>query len=265
LNALQALFLGIVQGLTEFLPVSSSGHLVLSESLLGVETPGVLVEVALHVATLLAVCWAYRGRLAELVRGVLGGDRPSLVFVGLLALASVPAGVIGFTLMDVLEPVFDRPVLAAACLLVTGVIVWTLRSTGPRAAAERPGAVAALAIGAAQAFALLPGISRSGSTVAAGVALGVTPIRAAEFSFLMSVPAIAGAAVAQAPELRAVGSGIGVAPLAIGFVAALVSGVFAIRVFVRMLSRRTFHHFAYYCWAVGTAYLVAAWLVPGLR
>lgn len=265
MNALQALFLGIVQGLTEFLPVSSSGHLVLSESLLGVETPGVLVEVALHVATLLAVCWVYRGRLAELVRGVLGGDLPSLAFVGLLALASVPAGVIGFTLMDVLEPVFDRPLLAAACLLVTGVIVWTLRSTGPRASAERPGPGTALAIGVAQAFALLPGISRSGSTVAAGVALGVTPVRAAEFSFLMSVPAIAGAAVAQVPELRAVGSGVGVAPLAIGFLAALVSGVFAIRIFIGMLSRRTFHHFAYYCWAVGTAYLVAAWFLPGLR
>lgn len=257
--------LGIVQGLTEFLPVSSSGHLVLAGALLGLDVPGVAVVVALHLATLLAVCWVYRGRIVELASGVVRGDAVSWMYVGLLALASLPAALVGLTLMDILGPAFDRPVLAAGLLLVTGAIVFTLRSSASRAGRDRPGPIDALAIGLAQAVALFPGISRSGATVAAGTALGVSAHRMAEFSFLMSVPAVGGAALLQAPELAAAGAQIGAAPLAVGFLAALGSGILAIRLFLEMLHRRTFHRFAYYCWAVGAAYLIAAWLEPGLR
>jgi undecaprenyl-diphosphatase len=101
--------------------------------------------------------------------------------------------------------------------------------------------------------------------VAAGTGLGVNPARMAEFSFLMSVPAIGGAAILQAPELSAAGASIGAVPLLVGFVSALFSGIFAIRIFVSMLERRTFHWFAYYCWIVGAVYLLAAWALPELR
>lgn len=266
MSLIEAFVLGVVQGLTEFLPVSSSGHLVLADALLGLETPGVLVVIALHVATLLAVCWVYRRRIGQLAAGVLHADRDSLVYVGLLVLASVPAAVIGIGFLDALGATFERPVVAAGLLLVTGVIVWTLRFSArrpePREAIRPSDAVG---IGLAQALALLPGISRSGSTVAAGAGLGLDPACVAEFSFLMSVPAIGGAAILQAPELSAAGASIGTAPLAVAFLAALGSGVLAIRWFVSMLRQRTFHRFAYYCWAVGTLYLVAAWLEPGLR
>lgn len=265
MTLLDAVLLGIVQGLTEFLPVSSSGHLVLGEALLGLSTPGVVFEVTVHVATLCAVCWVFRRRLGELVVGVLRRDGHALRYAGLLALATVPAAIVGLGLADRIEPLFDRPVVAASLLLVTGGIVWTLRRTGGRAGRDLPGAGVGLLIGVAQAVAILPGISRSGTTVAAGTALGVAPVRMAEFSFLLSIPAIAGAAVLQIPDLGAAGAQIGGAALAAAFSAALLSGILAIGIFVRMLRRRTFHRFAWYCWAAGAAYLVAAWIVPGLR
>ena len=266
MNVLQALILGVVQGLTEFLPVSSSGHLVLADALLGIEAPGVFLVIMLHLATLVAVTWVYRRRLMSLAEGALRGEPDSLRYVGLLAVASVPAAFLGIGFLDLLEPVFDRPVFAAAMLLVTGCMVWTLRyATARTAHREEIRWSDSLLVGAAQALALLPGISRSGATVATGAGLGLDPARIAEFSFLMSIPAIGGAAIVQLDELAGAGQAIGAIPVATAFVAALVSGVLAIRLFVNMLAKRTFHRFAYYCWVVGALYLVAAWLSPTLR
>ena len=267
MNPLEAFVLGVVQGLTEFLPVSSSGHLVLGQALFGIELPGVVFEVTVHVATLCAVCWVYRRRLAGLIVDACAGDRESLRDVGLLAIATLPAAAAGVGLRGVLEPAFERPVLAAALLLVTGALVWSIGhfSRGNGRTRARPDVGGALAIGFAQACAILPGISRSGSTVAAAVASGVEPRRAAEFSFLLSIPAIGGAAALQAPAIGATGLGIGIGPLLVAFGAAALSGVFAIRIFLRMLERRVFHHFAWYCWFVGGGYLAAAAMWPALR
>lgn len=264
MNIFEALLLGIVQGLTEFLPVSSSGHLVLGKALLGIEEPGVTFEVVVHLATLCAVLWAYRRRVGELLVGMAGAKPEAWTYAGLILLASVPAGLAGVFARPLFEDAFGRPVLAAAMLLVTGAIVYTLRFT---VAEARDGAVDArrgLWVGIAQAVAILPGISRSGSTVALGVWMGVSPVHMAEFSFLLSVPAIAGAGLLQLGQAGE-GAALPVAPLVAGFAAAAVSGVIAIRLFVRMLRAGIFHHFAWYCWAVGTAYLLAALLVPALR
>ncbi len=265
MTPLEAALLGVVQGLTEFLPVSSSGHLVLAQAVLGVSLPGVLFEITVHVATLGAVLWVYRGRVAELTAGLVRGDRASLRYVGLLALASLPAAAAGLAARETVEGAFDRPILAAAMLLVTGCLVWTLKWTARRAEADEPGAGPALWAGFAQALSLLPGISRSGATVAAGVWRGVDAVRMAEFSFLMSVPAIGGAALLQGWGLEPGALSGAALPLAVGFGAALVAGVAAIRLFVRTLEARAFHRFGWYCWAVGGGYLAAAWLIPGLR
>lgn len=265
MTPLEAAVLGVVQGLTEFLPVSSSAHLVMAEALLGVRQPGVLFETLVHVATLGAVLWVYRGRVEELARGVLGWEAESVRYVGLLALASVPAGLAGVLGRDVFVSAFDRPAAAAALLLVTGAIVWSLKRTAGAAREPRPGPWQALVVGIAQALAIFPGISRSGSTVAAGVWRGVEPVRMAEFSFLLSVPAIGGAAILELDGLGAAAAAGGAPALGVGFLAALLAGVAAIRLFVRTLEAGAFHHFAWYCWAAGGAYLVAAWLVPGLR
>jgi undecaprenyl-diphosphatase len=244
MNPLEAALLGLLQGLTEFLPVSSSGHLVLGQALLGIHVPGVAFEVTVHVATLLAVLVVYRSRIVELVRGLLTGDRDSAAYVGLLVVASVPAAAVGLTARPFLEGTFERPSLAAGFL-------------------ERPNLLGAVVVGLAQALAILPGISRSGSTVAVGAGTGVSVVRMAEFSFLLSVPAIAGAALLQAMGGEVAWGTVGGTALIVGFVVATVAGILAIRLFVQMLRSRHFHW--YYCWLVGGAYLLAAAVSPGLR
>jgi undecaprenyl-diphosphatase len=274
LSAIQAVILGLIQGLTEFLPVSSSGHLVMAQTVMGVPNPGIFLEVVLHVATLLSVVVVYRMRLWQLLRGVLVAERGAVGYVLLLILATVPAGLVGLFLGDAVETAFDTPAIAGVMLLVTGAILWSTRSlpprierpdSGPEQAPEaapsprfpvQPGVGLALGMGVAQAFAILPGISRSGTTIAAGMWGRLSAERAAEFSFLMSIPAIAGAAVLQAGDATATAGSLGAGVLAAGFLAALVSGIVAIRSLIWLLRRQQFHVFAYYVWAVGAGFLL---------
>lgn len=265
MSLFEAILLGVVQGLTEFLPVSSSGHLVMGQALLGIRLPGVRFEVVVHLATLCAVLWVYRRRVVELASGGLRGGRPEWRYIGLLGLASVPAGLVGVLGRDWFEATFDRPMLAAGFLVVTGFVVYSIRHTAPRAEEPEPDAGQAATIGVAQALAILPGISRSGTTVAAGAWRGVDAVAAAEFSFLLSVPAILGAGLLQLGDVAASDGGPGLLPLTAGFAAALVAGIVAIRWFVRLLEARSFHRFAWYCWVAGGAYLLAAALWPALR
>ena len=252
----QGMLLGLVQGLTEFLPVSSSGHLVVAEAVLGLQTPGLVVEVVLHVATLLAVVIVYWKTLRKLAAGAIAGDRAAWRYVLLLALAAVPAGLVGVTLQDWFESTFDSLELVGVNFLITGAVLWSTR--GRVGHGERPTVKGAMGIGGAQALAILPGISRSGMTVAAGMWLGVDAVRAAEFSFLLAIPVIAGAAVLQIPDLSGDMMSIVTFPLMAGFVAALVSGVLAIRVLIALLRARAFHRFAPYCWTIGVITLLFA-------
>ena len=258
MDPIEAIVLGLVQGLTEFFPVSSSGHLAMMQALFGGrESGGLLFEVAVHVATLIAIVFFYRKRIAELVAGVFQRDPIAFDYVAKLALGTLPAVVVGLTSKDAIERLFSSPILVGTALLVTGLIVVSTRWTAPRALDSTPSWTAVALIGCAQAFAILPGISRSGSTVAAALALGVAPLVAAEFSFLLGVIAISGAAVLMLPELGAAGSEA-LANIAYGGVAALVSGLLAIWLFVRMLDRALFHYWALYCWMAGGAFLIWA-------
>jgi undecaprenyl-diphosphatase len=252
LTDLEALILGLVQGLTEFLPVSSSGHLVVLQALFGAEQQGILVEIVVHVATLVSVLIFYRRRVGALVAGAIRGDADALTYGLKLVVATLPAVLVVLAAGDFLDALFEFPAVAGAGFLITGGILWTTRKTVPSAQVWGPGWGAALLIGCAQALAIVPGISRSGATVAAALALGVAPLAAAEFSFLMSVIAISAAAVRALPELSSVPSGL-VAPLLIAGAAALVFGIVAIWIFVRLLQTRGFHYFAYYAWALGLA------------
>lgn len=256
MSTLEALWLGIIQGLTEFFPVSSSGHLVIFQALLGIESKGLLFEVAVHVATLVAILIFYRRRIGALLIGALRLQEDALRYAGKLAVGTLPAVAVGLAAKDFIADQFSAPPVVGGLLLVTGAIVWTTRGTRNNGAADEPTWVGALLVGIAQAFAILPGISRSGSTVAAALALGVAPAAAAEFSFLLGVIAISGAAVLILPDLRgaapeqisAVGLGVG---------AALVSGILALWLFVRMLRANSFHYFAWWAWLAGAAFL--AW------
>jgi len=254
MDSLAALLLGLVQGLTEFLPVSSSGHLVMAAELLGAQEEGILFEIALHVATLVAVLLFYRRRIAELLVGAIGRDVAAWSYIGKLGLATLPAVVAGLTAKDFFESLFGAPWVAGVGLLFTGAALWTTRTTLAGASGAQPTWLQAFLIGCAQVVAIVPGISRSGSTVAAALALGVAPIAAAEFSFLMSVAAIAGAAVLMLPDATAA-SPEALRAMALGGAAALVSGLAALWLFVRLLRSGTFHKFAWYAWAVGAAFL----------
>jgi undecaprenyl-diphosphatase len=255
MTGFEALILGLVQGLTEFLPVSSSGHLVVFQTLFGIEGEGGLVfEVAVHVATLVAILIVYRKRVRSLLAQIGAGEREGLEYAGKLVLGTLPAIVVALAFDDRIEQTFASPAVVGACLLLTAGIVWSIRSTLPRATGGAPGWGAAVVIGCAQAFAILPGISRSGTTVAVALALGVAPAAAAEFSFLLGTVAMAGAAVLILPELGE--AQIPLTPIAIGCAAALLSGVAAIVLFLRMLAGRYFHVFSYYLIVVGSGLLV---------
>lgn len=254
----EAALLGFIQGATEFLPVSSSGHLVVGQALMGIDLPGVQFEVALHVATMVSVMTVYWSRVRGLAHGAVTADRTALAYLGFLLIATVPAGVLGVGFGEEIERLFEAPIVPGVAFLVTGILLWSTR--GVRNEDDSRGLTVriALLIGVAQAVALIPGISRSGATVVMALWLGMSTYEAAAFSFLMSLPAIAGAALLQAPEL--VGSGgVGPSVLLIGMGVAAITGVVAIRSFVAILGSGTFHRFSYYLWPLGVTYLGVLW------
>jgi undecaprenyl-diphosphatase len=258
---LQAAVLGAVQGLTEFIPISSSGHLVLVPAALGWDRPGLAFDVMLHVASLAALFVYFSGDLVDLVRGAFQGDVHSRRLVALLAIGTVPAGLAGLLLADFFEESFEQAKPAALQLLATAVILvaaeLVLRYHQHRTATDgsqlrkiedlrTPDAVT---IGIAQAISILPGISRSGSTIAAGLALGVDRDASARFAFLLAIPALFGAMIVKLPDLNeaslSVGAGIA------GFVASLVFSYAAIWGLIRYLRRNTLYPFAAYCIVAG--------------
>lgn len=254
MTTLESILLGLVQGATEFLPVSSSGHLVMAQELLGVVSAGVVFEVVVHVATLASIVFAYRTRVARLALGAFRRDAGSLRYMGFVAIATAPAGIAGVFFQDEIEALFENPAASGVALLVTGLVLWSSRIPLRRSEHVALGWRGALLIGLAQAVALVPGISRSGSTVVAGLWLGLEASEAAAFSFLMAIPAIAGAAVLMIPDVAA-GVGPGPAALVAGGAVAGVTGVLAIKTLVAMLARKSFPAFAVYCWVAGGTFL----------
>lgn len=263
----QAAILGILQGLAEFLPISSSAHLALAPWALGWPEPGLAFDVALHVGTLAAVLWYFRrdwialtvGAVRAMRRGRL--DEPDARRVALLVVATVPGAAIGYALQREAETIFRAPSLTAVALIVMGAVLWAVDA---RAAARRPLAEMqwrdALLVGLAQACAIVPGVSRSGATITAGRALGFDRAGAATFSFLMSMPIIAAAAVLKAPEaLRAAHTG----PVLVGMAAAALSGWIAIAGLLAFVRRRGLGVFAIYRFVLGAAVLILAWTRAG--
>lgn len=239
-----AALLGVVQGLTEFLPVSSSGHLVIAQSLMGnFEQPGVAFDAVLHAGTTLAVLVYFRERIMRM-------DKK---YLGLLIIGTVPAGVMGVIFYKVFEVLFRSVELVGVALMVTGVInVLTDRAMARR---ENPGYFDALLVGVAQAIAIVPGISRSGATIFAGVSLGIDRRRAAEYSFLLSVPAIIGANVMEM-YLHGAEMAAGWGDYAAGMAGAFVAAMAAIGIVLRVLTGRKFRAFGVYCIVLGVAVLL---------
>lgn len=247
---LQDIVLGLVQGLTEFLPISSSGHLVVVPALFGWDQPSLTFDLVLHLGTLIAVVAVYRRDLWQLALSIVNrGDDPkaSRRLLVLLAIGTIPAGVAGIAFGSFFEDTFDDPMATCVQLVATAVILLAAEwfaARPRRSPREIDGAIAG-GIGVAQAVAILPGISRSGSTIAAGLGLGAGRAETARFSFLLSIPAILGAVLTQVPDV-ADGHFHVTASVVAGFVAATVSGYLAIEGFLRFLRTHSLRAFAYY-------------------
>lgn len=245
---LTSAFWGLVQGITEFLPISSSGHLVLIPALLGVDEPDLATTAVLHLGSLAAILSYYRRDIAGLISAPTSPHSRRVWL--LLVVGTIPAAIAGLTLDGPLEVIFSEPWMAAVALMITGGVLATgmLLARGSRTL-EEARIPDALVVGLAQAFALVPGISRSGMTITAGMAQGMSRIEAARFAFLLGVPAIAGAGLLQGIELIDRG---GFRPeLLVGVAVAAVSGYASIAVLIRLLARVGMGPFAVYCLAFG--------------
>ncbi|MBI3792846.1 MAG: undecaprenyl-diphosphatase UppP [Gemmatimonadetes bacterium] len=257
-----AAVLGILQGLTEFLPVSSSAHLSLAPWLFGWEDPGLAFDVALHLGTLVAVLWYFRKEWLALAGASVEIlttrrlDSPEKRQVLYLVIATIPGGIAGLFLNKLAEETFRAPALTATALIVMGTLLWWVdRQAAETRTLESVKWQDALIVGCAQMFALIPGVSRSGSTITAGRFLKLDRQSAAVFSFLMSMPITAAAAIVKVPHaLREHGPS---AALAVGVLTATVSSALAINVLLRYVSKHSYGVFAAYRWVLAlVVYLV---------
>lgn len=264
------LILGLVQGLAEFLPISSSGHLVIFRSVFGLDEIGLAFDTLLHLGTLAAVLFYFRKDIIPLIKAFFslisrlfrksqkgqselsGHER----LVGMVLIGTIPAGAAGFFLEPVLADLFADPRFVGFALWITAGIMWWAHSAG-----NKSGTTAAmnwqraLFIGIAQAIAILPGISRAGMTIFAGILMGLSRVEAAKFSFLLSIPVILGAGITQVPDLFTSASGIQGIYL-IGMVIAAVSGFAAIKGMLRYVNKNGYLGFAIYCAIVGTLVVI---------
>lgn len=265
MNLLSSIFLGVIQGLTEFLPVSSSGHLVFFQNLLGMREPDILFDVALHLGTLLAVFIFFRADLMQIVLDIKGWFtdimsgksplssikmRPHALFALWVIIGTIPTGIIGVLFKDALESLFGKVQVVGIMLILTGLIVFISRLI-PQSymKKERIGFLTAILIGIAQGIAIIPGISRSGITIVCGLLCGLERELAARFSFLLSIPAIAGALALQLSSHET--GALAAAPMLTGFVTAAIAGFVALKVLMQMVKRGNLAWFAPYCWAIG--------------
>ena len=265
MDLIQGIIIGIVQGLTEFLPVSSSAHLVFIQNILGVES-SLAFDTFLHLGSLLAVLWFFRADIIKMIKSwwlsigdILQGrfrqgfhDDPYKRLAWYVILATIPVGLVGVLFEDAVDSLFAGSLYVPAFFLfVTGTILYlSQRMTSGKINFHNVGVKESLFMGLGQACAILPGLSRSGTTIAAGLVIGLDKEFAAKFSFILSIPAILGAFILQVKDI---GSALDVnfLPVFLGFVAAFIAGYAAIKWMLDLIQKRSLDIFAYYCWVVG--------------
>jgi undecaprenyl-diphosphatase len=251
---LNIMFLGLIQGITEFLPVSSSGHLALFQQFIDTRQDNVFLDVILHVATLGAVLVFFSKDILALCRGLLADLKARKksghtgLFLAIVA-GSIPTAIIGLGFKDHLESLFERPVIVGAMLVVTGIFTGL---TYFRSGGNRPVYLwAALLIGIAQGLAITPGISRSGATIAVALFLGVKRESAGSFSFLLAIPAITGALLLKIGEIQP--GSVTWAPIMAGAVVSFLAGLASLWLLIRFVNKGKLYYFSIYCFILGIA------------
>ena len=274
LDIFSAIILGAVQGLSEFLPISSSGHLALIPNLLGVET-GLEFDTILHVGTLVAIFIFFWDDIINLIKGFIVSlvdltegisvfkqglkDTPEKRFAWLIIVGSIPTALMGLLLKDAVETIFRGTVFVGIFLIVTGAILYySERHSGGKITAKDMSFKQSIIIGICQGLAVLPGISRSGSTIASGLCLGLEREYAARYSFLLSVPAVVGAGLIQAKDIATLDVHFSV--LIAGFLSSVIFGYLAIKLLMKIIKGWSLDIFAYYCWIVGCLTLVLSFV-----
>ncbi len=250
----KAFILGIIQGLTEFLPVSSSGHLVLAQHFMKYQKPNISFETVLHLGSLLAVLIYFRKDILELVKAPF--ERPSekrkqnLSSILYLIVATFITGVLGILLKDKFEEMFNHPILASGMLIITGLILYfSDKISNTKITMDKIGIKRSVIIGLGQTFAIIPGISRSGTTIAVSIYSGIKREDAAKFSFLLSIPAILGANLSEFKSLKELSPNF-IPQYIVGAVAAFISGYLVIAWLINIVKKQKLKIFSMYCWIV---------------
>jgi len=255
-----AVLLGIVEGLTEFLPISSTGHLILADRLLGIEGPeSKLFDIVIQLGAILAVCWVYRERLFHAVVG-LASEAPAQRFVANIVIAFLPAAIVGVLLYRIIKEVLFSPWVVAISLIVGGFLILLIERVRPRPrvhSVENMSLATALGIGCCQILAMIPGVSRAGATIMGALMLRVDRPAATEFSFFLAIPTMLGATVYDLYKNRAILSFDNGLVIAVGFVVAFIAALFVVRRLVEFVSRHGFGVFAWYRIIVGIVALIA--------
>jgi undecaprenyl-diphosphatase len=263
MNSLEAFILGIIQGLTEFLPVSSSGHLELAKVLFGsnvLPKESLLFTVLLHLATALSTVVLYRKDIALIVRRVLVKDAESITFATAILVSMIPAAFVGFFFEEFIDSLFSGNLLLVGGLLLVTALLLYIADTYPSASKELT-LKKALIVGLSQAVAVLPGISRSGATISTAVVLGVDRTQAARFSFLMVVPLIFGKIAKDLLGGDLMSTSIDPLHLLIGFSAAFIAGLIACNWMIALVKRSKLIYFALYCLTVGGIAIASSFLL----
>ena len=262
MGILEAIILGIIQGLTEFLPVSSSGHLEISKAILGdnsLPEESLMMTVVLHFATALSTVIVFREDVMQILRGLFQFKwNDESIFSVKIILSMIPAAAIGLFFNDQIEALFSQQItLVGIMLIVTGILLFLADKA--KKTEKNVGYVDAMIIGVAQAIAILPGISRSGATISTSVMLGIDRGQAARFSFLIVVPLIFGKMAKDIGDGALTESSINLLPLAVGALAAFVAGLFACRWMIHLVKKSQLKYFSLYCFMVGAIAIIVHW------
>ena len=261
MDILNAIILGIIQGLTEFLPVSSSGHLEIAKAILGENKIGqesMLMTVVLHFATALSTIIIFRKDLVEILRGLTKfKNNNSFRFSLKIVISMIPAALVGVMLNEEIENLFGGPIVCVgAMLILTGFLLFLADNEVP--AKKTIDIKTALLIGIAQAIAILPGVSRSGATISASVLLGIDKEKSARFSFLMVIPLIFGKIFADILSEEISLSDTNFLPIVVGFISAFFTGILACKWMIKLVKNSQLKYFAYYCFIVGGIVIITA-------
>lgn len=263
MEILHAILLGVIQGITEFLPISSSGHLALAQALFGYQSTGLVFEVFLHFGTVVSVLVVFRTEIIQIISSLFHGLKqprewkqlwqtdPQFKMNGLIVIGIIPAGVIGFLAEEYVDRIFQSPALVGAMLIATALILWSSRWPNKEVSGELTTGKSIL-IGFAQALAIIPGISRSGTTITAGLWSHIEPEQAAKFSFYLAIPVILGASALELTRVfHAHFTAIELWAIAAGTLTSFLAGWVAIIFLMDLLRKGKFSWFAIYCLVIG--------------